>query len=169
MADINFDCPHCEQNLDAPPDMAGESIECPACEETIEIPAPPKPKAAAPQGGKKRIVMKKRTAAAPRSSAASPRAGGAKKPAAKKPAAKKPASKAAAADGEVSPKSRTVALLLYIFLGGFSVHRFYVGKIGTAIVQILTIGGLGIWWTIDFIMILCGAFKDKQGLPLKNW
>ncbi|MBT3194615.1 MAG: TM2 domain-containing protein [Verrucomicrobia bacterium] len=123
--------------------------------------------------------MKKGGAAAPRPKTTASRtaAGGTKKkPAAKKKAAgKKPAAtpevapSPAPVDGEVSPKSRTVALLLYLFLGYFSVHRFYVGKIGTAIVQILTMGGFGIWWTIDFIMILCGAFKDKQKLPLKKW
>jgi len=40
MADINFDCPHCGQNLDAPDDMAGWMIECPACGGKIKIPVP---------------------------------------------------------------------------------------------------------------------------------
>ncbi len=40
MPDINFDCPFCQQNLDAPDDMAGMSIECPACGKSIRIPAP---------------------------------------------------------------------------------------------------------------------------------
>lgn len=41
MPDINFDCPHCGQNLDAPEDMAGTGIACPACKETIQIPGGP--------------------------------------------------------------------------------------------------------------------------------
>ncbi|MEV1289393.1 TM2 domain-containing protein [Micromonospora sp. NPDC049679] len=63
-------------------------------------------------------------------------------------------------------KSWVVALLLCFFLGGLGVHRFYVGKIGTGILQLVTLGGLGIWVLIDFIMILVGKFSDKQGQPL---
>ena len=62
-----------------------------------------------------------------------------------------------------SDKSKTTALLLCIFLGGLGVHRFYVGKIGTGIVWLLTGGVLGIGWLIDIIMIAVGKFKDKQG------
>ncbi len=40
MPDINFDCPFCKQNLDAPDDMTGMSIECPSCGKSIQIPAP---------------------------------------------------------------------------------------------------------------------------------
>ena len=57
---------------------------------------------------------------------------------------------------EVSEKKRAVALLLCFFLGGLGGHRFYVGKIGTAILQIVTLGGLGIWTLIDFVMIIVG-------------
>jgi len=70
---------------------------------------------------------------------------------------------------ETSEKKRLVALLLCFFLGGIGVHRFYVGKVGSGIAQILTLGGLGIWVLIDFIMILCGTFKDKEGSPLTEW
>ena len=161
MADINFDCPHCGQNLDAPPDMAGESLECPACEEAITVPAPPR----AAQPGKKRVVIKKaRAPRRPSSTAARPAPG--KAPRAT-PAKAVPA--AAPAVGDVSAKSRTVTLLLCWFLGPLGVHRFYTGKTGTGVVQILTVGGLGVWVLIDFIMIIAGAFKDKSGLPVKNW
>jgi TM2 domain-containing membrane protein YozV len=68
-----------------------------------------------------------------------------------------------------SDKKRLVAFLLCFFLGGLGVHRFYVGKVGTGIAQILTLGGLGIWVLIDFIMILAGSFKDKEGNTVKNW
>lgn len=68
---------------------------------------------------------------------------------------------------EKSPKSFIATLLFCFFLGGFSIHRFYVGKIGTAILQIITVGGLGVWLLIDLIMIICQAFKDKEGRPIK--
>ena len=66
-----------------------------------------------------------------------------------------------------SEKGFVPTLLLAIFLGGLGAHRFFVGKIGTGIVQLLTLGGLGIWALIDIIMIIVGSFRDKQGLPIK--
>jgi TM2 domain-containing membrane protein YozV len=73
------------------------------------------------------------------------------------------------APGEVSPSSRLVALLLCIFLGGLGIHRFYVGKVGTGILMIVTLGGLGIWVLIDLIMIIVGAFRDKAGRLVLDW
>ena len=67
----------------------------------------------------------------------------------------------------VSEKGKGTAALLCFFLGSLGVHRFYVGKVGTGIAMLLTLGGIGIWTLIDFIIILCGNFKDKYGLPLK--
>ena len=61
------------------------------------------------------------------------------------------------------------AFLLCFFLGVLGAHRFYVGKIGTGVLQLLTVGGLGIWALVDLIMIACGAFKDKQGRPIMQW
>jgi hypothetical protein len=69
----------------------------------------------------------------------------------------------------ISPKSRLAAALLAWFLGIFGIHRFYVGKIGTGILMIFTLGGLGIWALIDFIVILVGSFRDKDGRLLLNW
>ena len=67
----------------------------------------------------------------------------------------------------MSEKNCVATLLLAILLGGLGVHRFYVGKIGTGIVMLLTLGGLGIWTLIDIIMIAVGNFKDSSGLPIK--
>lgn len=67
-----------------------------------------------------------------------------------------------------SPKSKMTALLLFLFLGGFSAHRFYVGRTGSAFLQMFTLGGLFIWAFIDFIKILTGRFTDSEGLPLTN-
>lgn len=69
----------------------------------------------------------------------------------------------------VSDKSRTAAALLCFFLGGLGVHRFYVGKVGTGILWLLTLGLFGIGSLIDFIIILCGSFKDKYGNVIERW
>lgn len=68
---------------------------------------------------------------------------------------------------ELSEKGFVPTLLLCFFLGVLGVHRFYVGKIGTGILMVLTLGGLGIWSLIDFIMIAVGSFKDKNGRVIK--
>ncbi len=65
---------------------------------------------------------------------------------------------------EKSEKNFVATLLLCLLLGGLGVHRFYVGKIGTGILQLITLGGLGIWALIDLIMIAIGKFTDKEGL-----
>jgi TM2 domain-containing membrane protein YozV len=67
---------------------------------------------------------------------------------------------------EKSEKNFVAALLLCFFVGFLGAHRFYVGKIGTGILQLITAGGFGIWVLIDFIMIAIGKFTDKKGLPI---
>ena len=63
-------------------------------------------------------------------------------------------------------KSWIAALLLCFFVGVLGVHRFYVGKVGTGILMLITFGGFGLWTLIDFIMIAIGKFSDKQGSAL---
>jgi len=71
--------------------------------------------------------------------------------------------------GDMSPRSRLVALLLCFFFGIFGVHRFYVGKVGTGVLQLVTLGGCGIWAMIDLIIIAVGGFTDKEGLRVFQW
>jgi TM2 domain-containing membrane protein YozV len=64
-------------------------------------------------------------------------------------------------------KRYSISLLLCFFLGSLGLHRFYVGKKGTALLMLLTLGGFGIWQMIDFVMILLGSFSDKLGREIK--
>ena len=75
-----------------------------------------------------------------------------------------------AAAPATSTRTKGVAALLCIlgFLSVAGVHRFYVGKIGTGILMLVTLGALGVWTLIDLIIILVDEFKDVDGLPLKR-
>ena len=76
---------------------------------------------------------------------------------------------AKAEERDISPKSRLVVTLLAWFVGHLGVHRFYLGKIGTGIAMLLTLGGFGIWTLIDFIFAVAGIMKDKEGKVIKKW
>lgn len=69
----------------------------------------------------------------------------------------------------VSEKKILPTFLLCWFLGWLGLHRFYVGKVGTGLLFVLTLGGLGIWYLVDFVMIIVGAFTDKYGKRLTQW
>ncbi len=68
-----------------------------------------------------------------------------------------------------SDRSRAIALALAALLGWAGGHRFYAGKIGTGILMLLTGGGLGVWWLIDFIQVAAGTFRDLDGKRIVRW
>lgn len=78
--------------------------------------------------------------------------------------------RAAMEDQKISKKSRTARFLLSFFFGLLGFHRMYAGKVASGILQLL-FGWLTlfIWNQIDFILIICGAFKDAEGKVIKNW
>lgn len=71
------------------------------------------------------------------------------------------------ADDLMSPagggKSQLIALILVIFVGGLGIHRFYLGYTTIGIIQLLTLGGCGIWALIDLVRIATGDLKPKGG------
>ena len=67
-----------------------------------------------------------------------------------------------------SDKDWTVLLILSLLLGGLGVDHFYTGKILTGILKLITLGGCGIWYIIDVIMIATGSFKDSNGIPITS-
>lgn len=68
--------------------------------------------------------------------------------------------------GKYSEKDWLVTLLFSIFLGCLGIHRFYVGKIGTGILWLLTGGCLGIGALVDIIMIATENFTDEYNLVI---
>lgn len=68
-----------------------------------------------------------------------------------------------------SNKSFLVTWLLSLLVGVFGVDRFYLGKIGTGILKLVTLGGFGIWALVDLILVLTNKTRDKQGLPLEGY
>ena len=70
---------------------------------------------------------------------------------------------------DVSPKSRGVALLLCSVLGVFGAHRFYTGKHVTGVLMAGTLGGLGLWWLYDLILLAAGSFRDDAERRVLRW
>ena len=70
---------------------------------------------------------------------------------------------------ESSEKSRGVALALAAILGPFGAHRFYVGRTRSAVVMALTLGGVGVWYLYDLIVVGAGEFEDANGRRLVRW
>lgn len=68
-----------------------------------------------------------------------------------------------------SEKSRGVALALAAVLGMFGAHRFYVGKTGTGLLMLCTLGGAGLWYLYDVIIVAGGSFRDASGRLVSIW
>ncbi|MBY0244008.1 MAG: TM2 domain-containing protein [Sphingobacteriaceae bacterium] len=60
-------------------------------------------------------------------------------------------------------KSQIIALVLVLLVGGLGIHRFYLGYPVAGVIQLLTLGGCGIWSLIDLIRIVTGDLKPNGG------
>jgi ribosomal protein L40E len=70
--------------------------------------------------------------------------------------------------GQAGDKEWLVTLLLSVLLGSFGVDRFYLGYTALGIVKLITLGGCGIWWLIDVILIAMNKLPDAKGHPLRQ-
>jgi TM2 domain len=68
--------------------------------------------------------------------------------------------------GVFSDKDFVTAILFSFFLGYLGVDRFYLGQVGLGIAKLLTFGGCGVWYLIDFILIASRQVNDSNGRPL---
>lgn len=66
-------------------------------------------------------------------------------------------------------RSFLTAALLSILVGSFGVDRFYLGKIGTGVLKLVTLGGFGVWWIIDAILLLTNSTRDQEGRELYGY
>ena len=68
-----------------------------------------------------------------------------------------------------STHSRSIAMIFVVLLGIFGGHRFYVGRPGTAFAMLFTLGGFGIWWLMDIVIVASGQLKDSEGKRVSEW
>ena len=59
-----------------------------------------------------------------------------------------------------------IALILSVLVGTLGIDRFYLGKIGTGVLKLITFGGLGVWTIVDIVLIAIKKLDDKEGMKL---
>jgi hypothetical protein len=69
----------------------------------------------------------------------------------------------------VSERSRGIALVLAFFGGVFGLHRFYLGRTQSGVWMCVTLGGCGIWYLYDIVVVAAGDFTDGEGRRVTRW
>ena len=67
-----------------------------------------------------------------------------------------------------SEKDWVITLILAILVGSLGIDRFYSGSILLGVLKLFTLGGLGLWWLVDLIMLVTGNYKDGNGNPIAS-
>jgi hypothetical protein len=75
---------------------------------------------------------------------------------------------AAEVPGLFSDKEWLTAVLLSLFIGWLGIDRFYLGHTTLGVLKLISLGGFGIWYVIDLILVITGNMKDANGLPLRR-
>ncbi len=65
-----------------------------------------------------------------------------------------------------SSRSYILTMFLAFFVGWLGIHRFYTGYIVIGVIQLLTLGGCGLWALIDVISLVLNKYKDADGNEL---
>ena len=63
---------------------------------------------------------------------------------------------------EARKKKMTTALLFWVFSGPFGGHRFYFGRYFTGFLQLITFGGVLVWYVIDSFLIPGWIQQDEE-------
>lgn len=72
-------------------------------------------------------------------------------------------------EDDAAQKHFLAVFFLSFMWGMFGVDRFYLGKIGTGILKLITFGGFGLWVLIDLVLIMSGSMRDRAGRPMREY